>query len=245
MVPSVENKDKLESANQDGPETADDGVPAYYKAECWRRFSKFYDFLVWLFFLPFGGEKRYRARFVNFIAPQPEEQVLDICCGTGTLTALVAGRLGKKGRVTGVDLSAAMIARAHGKVADLAATFKRADVQSLPFAPDSFDKEYVSFGLHELPADVRQATLGEMYRTLKAGGGLFVFDYNLSRNFLPRLAIKAFVRTFEEADAYQMLLEGILSQIEAAGFQVKERRPVLGGMFQMIHAEKPAGKGDG
>lgn len=245
MVPSAVKKDRPESVRRDGPEMAVAGVPAYYKAECWRKFSKFYDFLVGLFFLPFGGEKRYRTRFVDFISPRPGEQVLDVCCGTGTLTALVARRLGSKGRVTGIDLSAAMIARAHGKVADLAATFKRAAVESLPFAPDSFDKGYVSFGLHELPAGVRQAVLGEMYRTLKVGGGLFVFDYNLARSRLPRLAIRAFVRTFEEADAYQMMLDGLRAQIEAAGFRVKERRPVLGGMFQMIHAVKPAGKGDG
>jgi demethylmenaquinone methyltransferase/2-methoxy-6-polyprenyl-1,4-benzoquinol methylase len=245
MVPSVENKDKPESASQDEPESAGVGVPAYYKWECWRRFSKFYDFLVALFFLPLGGEKRYRRRFIDFIGPRPGEQVLDICCGTGTLTALVAGRLGGKGRVTGVDLSAAMIARAHGKVADLSATFKTADVQSLPFAADSFDRGHISFGLHELPAGVRQAALGEMYRTLKVGGGLFVFDYNLPRSLPPRLAIKAFVRTFEEADAYRMLLDGILSQIEAAGFEVKERRPVLAGMFQMIYAVKAAEKDDG
>jgi ubiquinone/menaquinone biosynthesis C-methylase UbiE len=245
LVPSTVKKDRPESVSQDGPETAAAAVPAYYKAECWRRFSRFYDFLVGLFFLPFGGEKRYRRRFVDFIGPGPGEQVLDVCCGTGTLTALVAGRLGEKGRVTGVDLSAAMIARAHGKVADLAATFKRADVQSLPFVMDSFDKEYVSFGLHELPTEVRQAALREMYRTLKVGGGLFVFDYNLARSLLPRLAIKAFVRVFEEADAYQMTLEGVLPQIEAAGFKVKERRPVLAGMFQMIYAVKAAEKGDG
>jgi len=245
MVLSVVKKDRAESASQDGSEKAAAGAPAYYKPECWRKFSKFYDFLVGFFFLPFGGEKRYRTRFVDFICPQPGEQVLDVCCGTGTLTALVARRLGGKGRVTGVDLSAAMIAKAHGKVADLPATFKTADVETLPFAADSFDKEYASFGLHELPVGVRQAALKGMYRTLKAGGGLFVFDFNLAKSLLPRLAIRSFVRTFEEVDAYQMMLDGLRPQIEAAGFTVKEWRPVLGGMFQMIYAVKPAEKGDG
>jgi demethylmenaquinone methyltransferase/2-methoxy-6-polyprenyl-1,4-benzoquinol methylase len=245
MVPSVIIMDRPEPVSRDGLERADAGVPAYYNAECWRRFSKFYDFLVGLFFLPFGGEKRYRTRFVDFIAPRLGEQLLDVCCGTGTLAAMVAGRLDGKGRVTGVDLSAAMIAKAHGKTADLPTTFKRADVQSLPFAQDSFDKEYISFGLHELPVDVRQATLGEMHHTLKAGGALFVFDYNLPGSLLPRLAIKAFVRTFEEVPAYQMMLEGILPHIEAAGFKVKERRPVLAGMFQMIYAVKATEEGDG
>ena len=245
MVPSAVKKDRAGSVSQDGSKKAGAGVPVYYKPECWRKFSRFYDFLVGLFFLPFGGEKRYRARFVDFVAPRPGEQVLDVCCGTGTLTALVAGRLSGKGRVTGVDLSAAMITKAHGKVADLSATFKTADVESLPFAPDSFDKEYVSFGLHELPAGVRQAVLGEMYRTLKAGGGLFVFDFNLAKSPLPRLAIRTFVRTFEEADAYRMMLDGLRPQIETAGFKVKEWRPVLGGMFQMIYAVKPAEQGDG
>ncbi len=40
--------------------------PAYYEVGYWKRWSRVYDSLVKLFFLPFGGELRFRDNFVDF-----------------------------------------------------------------------------------------------------------------------------------------------------------------------------------
>ncbi|MFI0353124.1 class I SAM-dependent methyltransferase [Actinomadura sp. 9N407] len=99
----------------------------------------------------------------------PFDQGLDVCCGTGagvrTLETLC------RGRVTGVDFSAGMLAQARAAHPD--ADWVRADVRALPFA-EGFDLA-VSFGAlgHFLPAE-RPALFAGVHRALRPGG-LFAF----------------------------------------------------------------------
>lgn len=215
-------------------------APEYYQEKYWRKFSSIYDYMVRFFFFPFGGEGRNRRRFMDFINPVNGEQVLDVCCGTGTLTAMAAHRVGETGLVTGIDLSPDMIGRATAKINGLPAVFKRSSADNLPFDEDAFDRVYVSYGLHEMPEAIRKNALKQIYRVLKPGASFFVFDYNMPRNFFSRMAITAFMKTFEEKAAYDMSSADTSGLLEEVGFTVRERRLPLGGMFQMIRAEKPA-----
>src|SRR5437588_2453385 len=64
-----------------------------------------YDLMEWFFdpFL-FGGKVReLRQRTADLARIQPGEQVLDVGCGTGTLAMEVASRVGRAGRIAGVD----------------------------------------------------------------------------------------------------------------------------------------------
>jgi len=99
----------------------------------------------------------------------PFGQGLDVCCGTGA-GMLVLGPL-CRGRITGVDFSAGMLARARDAHPD--ATWVRADARALPFAGD-FDLA-VTFGAlgHFLPRE-RPAVFEGVYRALRPGG-LFAF----------------------------------------------------------------------
>jgi ubiquinone/menaquinone biosynthesis C-methylase UbiE len=99
----------------------------------------------------------------------PYDRGLDVCCGTGA-GMRVLGPL-CRGRITGVDFSTGMLARARGAHPD--AEWVRADVRALPFA-ETFDLA-VSFGAlgHFLPAE-RPALLAGVRRALRPGG-LFAF----------------------------------------------------------------------
>jgi SAM-dependent methyltransferase len=94
---------------------------------------------------------------------------LDVCCGTGAGLAALDALC--RGRVTGVDFSAGMLAQAH--LAHPEATLVRGDVRALPFA-GGFDLA-VTFGAlgHFLPAE-RPALLEGVRRALRPGG-LFAF----------------------------------------------------------------------
>jgi ubiquinone/menaquinone biosynthesis C-methylase UbiE len=95
----------------------------------------------------------------------PFDDGLDVCCGTGA-GALVLRPL-CRGRITGVDFSAGMLARARDAHPD--ATWVRADARALPFAA-GFDLA-VSFGAfgHFLPAE-RPALFDGAYRALRPNG---------------------------------------------------------------------------
>ncbi|WP_345638408.1 class I SAM-dependent methyltransferase [Rugosimonospora acidiphila] len=99
----------------------------------------------------------------------PFGEGLDVCCGTGA-GMLVLGPL-CEGRVTGVDFSAGMLARARD--AHPEAAWVRADARALAFVED-FDLA-VTFGAlgHFLPAE-RPALFEGVYRALRPDG-LFAF----------------------------------------------------------------------
>jgi ubiquinone/menaquinone biosynthesis C-methylase UbiE len=95
----------------------------------------------------------------------PFDRGLDVCCGTGAGLAVLGSLC--RGRVTGVDFSAGMLAQA--RTAHPAATLVRADARALPFAGD-FDLA-VSFGAlgHFLPAE-RAVLFEGVHRALRPGG---------------------------------------------------------------------------
>ncbi|MEV4170290.1 methyltransferase domain-containing protein [Nonomuraea sp. NPDC049709] len=99
----------------------------------------------------------------------PFERGLDVCCGTGAGVRILEPLC--RGRVTGVDFSAGMLAQARRAHPD--AAWVRADVRALPFT-ESFDLA-VSFGAlgHFLPAE-RPALFAGVYRALRPDG-LFAF----------------------------------------------------------------------
>jgi ubiquinone/menaquinone biosynthesis C-methylase UbiE len=109
------------------------------------------------FFWPFG------RRLVELAGIRPGDEVLDVATGTG---AVALPALEARGKVVGIDLSAAMVERArrHGIDAHVA------DAQALPFADASFDHVLCGFGLFFLPDPPRG--LGEIHRVLRPRGVL-------------------------------------------------------------------------
>lgn len=96
----------------------------------------------------------------------PYGAALDLCCGTGAGTRVL--REVGAGRVTGLDISAGMLARARAH--DPAVHWVRGRADALPFAPGSLDL-VVSFGAHGhfLPAE-RPRLFSHVHRALREGG---------------------------------------------------------------------------
>lgn len=97
-----------------------------------------------------------RARLV------PGETVLDVGCGTGAI------RRASGVDLVGIDLSAAMLARAAGARA-------AADVDALPFQSASFDVVVSASSMHCWPQPV--AALVEIRRVMKPNGRLVLTDW--------------------------------------------------------------------
>ncbi len=76
-----------------------------------------YDLHEWLadIFVFRGKVRALRQKAANLACIQPGETVLDVGCGTGTLAMEVQRRVGKAGRVAGVDPATQQIARAARK----------------------------------------------------------------------------------------------------------------------------------
>jgi SAM-dependent methyltransferase len=122
--------------------------------------------------------EQYEARFVPAIfaewAPllasvagvRTGQAVLDVACGTGIVSRTVTERVGRTGRVSGVDLNDGMLAVARRLRPDL--EWRQADVGALPFADRTFDAALCQMALMFFPD--RAAALAEMARVVRPGG---------------------------------------------------------------------------
>jgi SAM-dependent methyltransferase len=102
---------------------------------------------------------------------QPGEAVLDVACGPGSVSRLAAIEVGHGGRVTGVDLSPAMLAIAQVKPVVSGGApidYHLAPADRLPVGNAEFDVAICQQGLQFFPD--RAAALAEMCRGLRAGG---------------------------------------------------------------------------
>jgi SAM-dependent methyltransferase len=103
---------------------------------------------------------RLGRELIELLAPQPDEQVLDLACGDGSLTEILAAG---GARVTGVDLSPAMVAAARARGIDA----RVADGTRLPFE-EEFDAVFSNAALHWMhPLD---DVLAGVRRSLRTGG---------------------------------------------------------------------------
>lgn len=101
------------------------------------------------------------------------EAVLDVACGPGTVARLAALRVGPSGRVTGCDLSPAMLELARSKApAERSApiSYLECHAESLPVSDSTYDLATCQQGLQFFPD--RLAALAEMRRALRPGGRL-------------------------------------------------------------------------
>ena len=105
---------------------------------------------------------------VEYAAPRPDMQILDLASGTGEPAITLASRIGSSGHVTALDLSADLLAIAADRARQRGLTnisTRQGDAQQLPFSANQFDLATSRFGVMFF-ADVDRA-LREVHRVVK------------------------------------------------------------------------------
>ena len=134
-----------------------------------------YDPLLRAFHRAFRRELR---RAVGTVELSPAARVLDVPCGDGFYTALLARRLHPRGRVIGADLLPGYLTRARRTVAraglDRGVKIVPADVYNLPFPAGEFDAVWCAQSFISLEDPV--AALRELRRVVRPGGTVAVLE---------------------------------------------------------------------
>lgn len=134
----------------------------------YRRYARNYDFWFGAIFEP------GRRAVIERMRCRPGEHILEVGVGTGLSLPLYPDHV----RVTGIDLSAAMLARAQARRQREGLTHVELfemDAEQMRFADDSFHKVVAMYVASVVPHPDR--LVAEMRRVCKPGGDLFIVNH--------------------------------------------------------------------
>ncbi|MEW6718917.1 MAG: class I SAM-dependent methyltransferase [Thermodesulfobacteriota bacterium] len=130
-----------------------------------------------------GCDPFWKRRLVDSLPDLPSPVCVDLACGTGDLSFLLAGRY-PRGSVAGVDLVPAMLSLARGRNRHPNVRFVRGDMCALPFPDGCADIVTGGYALRNAP-DLKVA-LAEIRRVLKDGAVAAFLDFCRPEAELPR-----------------------------------------------------------
>jgi SAM-dependent methyltransferase len=161
------------------------------------------------------------------LALRPGERLLDVATGPGTLARIAARRVGVTGRVTGCDLSPAMLDLARAKPSvPAAAPIEYVESAAAPLSAESaaYDVVTCQQGFQFFPD--RPAALAEMYRALEPGGRLGIAVWAAIGLCPPFAALQGAIRSImgdELADRYGRGPWGLSSADQLAALVTRAR----------------------
>ncbi|OKH11763.1 bifunctional demethylmenaquinone methyltransferase/2-methoxy-6-polyprenyl-1,4-benzoquinol methylase UbiE [[Limnothrix rosea] IAM M-220] len=127
-----------------------------------------------------GQHQIWKKMAVKWSGVQAGDTALDICCGSGDLTLILAQTVGVMGKTTGIDFAAQQLAIAAAKQArqcpEFDITWQEGDALDLPFDDHHFDGVTIGYGLRNV-TNIPLA-LAEVYRVLKPGKKVAILDFH-------------------------------------------------------------------
>ena len=176
--------------------------------------TRFYDPVVRLT----TRERRVKQALVEAVAAPPGATVLDLGCGTGTMTVWLKQNY-PDAQIIGLDADAEVLGMARQKAerAGVEITFIEANATDLPLPGDSVDRVVSSLFFHHLLSEQKLLVLREVFRTLAPDGEVHISDWGKPSSLLMRVAfflvqlLDGFATT---RDSVEGRLPGL---IEAAG----------------------------
>ncbi len=178
--------------------------------------TPFYDFMMkWA-----ARESTFKPKLVEQTRIEKGLRVLDLGCGTATLTILIK-KTHPEAEVVGLDADSKILEIAKSKVAEtgLDITLDHGTAFKLPYPDSSFGCVVSSMVFHHLTRENKVRSLREVFRVLKSGGELHVADLGKPQNALMQLASVIFGRLEETSENIKGLLPEMFRN---AGFEQVE-----------------------
>lgn len=164
----------------------------------------------------FGG--RRRRVYTNLAmrsGARRGDRVLDVGCGDGYFTRVMANAVGAAGTALGVDPSPEAIARARQVTRATNCTFSQGVAEHLDASDGSYDVVVSSLMVHHLPEAMRAQAIREMFRVLRPGCRVLIAEFRPPRNPIVRYLIRPVTSPAMQHNPLHLLEP----MIQDAGFQ--------------------------
>jgi ubiquinone/menaquinone biosynthesis C-methylase UbiE len=151
---------------------------------------------------------------------QAGDTVLDIGSGSGTDSLIAALRVGDRGRVYGLDMTDAMLAKFGSNIEKLGVhnvVRLRGNAEAIPLPDQSVDI-ITSNGVLNLVYD-KPRVFADMYRVLRPGGRITISDISVSRDLETLEEAKNNPRLWAECVAGAVTDKDYLTELGKAGFE--------------------------
>jgi ubiquinone/menaquinone biosynthesis C-methylase UbiE len=170
--------------------------PKYIPALSLNALTPFYD----AFFRLTMREKLFKGRLIDQAKIRSGQRVLDLGCGTGTLTIMIK-QAHPDSVVIGLDGDPQIlkIARRKAKEAHSPITFDEGMAYQLPYPDASFDRVFSSLVFHHLTTQDKAKSLAEVYRVLKLDGEFHLADFGVPQGVYAKV-VSFLMRRFERVD---------------------------------------------
>jgi ubiquinone/menaquinone biosynthesis C-methylase UbiE len=156
--------------------------------ETYRKKAKHYDLTSRLYPAPGYPQRAQRLRAIRALRLRPGDTVIDMACGTGLNFALVEKVIGPEGRIIGVDLTDAMLDRAHDRIEKNGwsnVSLVQSDAVEFDF-PTAVDAILSTYALTQVPDCA--AVIAHGAAALSGGGRWAVLDLKVPAGVPRRLA---------------------------------------------------------
>lgn len=157
-----------------------DSYLAETKGHTIHSWARYYDMVVGIISL--GRESKFRQAALELVDIEPGMNILDVGCGTGSLTIAAKQRQGDNGAVMGIDPSSNMVNLAQEKAAkaQVEVDFQVGVIEKIDSPENHFDLVLSSLMMHHLPPELKMDGLQEVHRVLKPNGTLLIIEMDTS-----------------------------------------------------------------
>ncbi len=149
--------------------------------EMFNSISSKYDFLNDMF--SFGLHRFWKRKILYILNPTFGEKWIDLCCGTGDMSILLARYMKSSENITGIDSAseALLVARKKSKFKYSSIEWINGDALETNLTSNQFDGLVMAYGLRNLSSSYEG--LREAFRILKPGGRAGILDFRSFEGF--------------------------------------------------------------
>ena len=205
--------------------------------------------------LSFNRDRSWKRCLVNALPDLPQPVCLDLACGTGDLTLLLADRY-PGGDILGLDLTPSMLALARARVNRPQVRFQCGDMARTGLEPASVDLVTGGYALRHA-GDLAEA-LTEVHRVLRPGGRADFLDFSKSPGRSGQAVSHFLLKVWggfwglllhRNPDVYGYIADSLKTfpdrrqlamRLDEAGLRVLARRRFFFGLVEWVTVVKPA-----